>query len=84
MTFLKLLSTTVLAGVDVRLGNCHSGQSMGCAACFKQMGWKFGQVFLEKIWKLTQNQTAPPHVQINPKVFNLPLPRTESRQGARH
>ena len=81
-TIIKFTKSTVK---NSREGpDSHSGQSMGCAACFKQMGWKFGQVFLEKIWKLTQNQAAPPHVQINPKVFNLPLPRTESRQGARH
>ena len=39
--------------------------------------------FLEKIWTLTQNQAVPPHVQINPKVFNLPLPETQPRQRMR-
>ena len=48
MTFLKLLSTTVLAGVDVRLGNCHLGQAVLYAACFKQMGWNFGQISWRK------------------------------------
>ena len=49
---------------------------------FQADGLEFWSDFLEKIWKLTQNQAAPPHVQINPKVFNLPLPETQPRHGA--
>lgn len=39
--------------------------------------------FLGEKVDVDPEQNVPPHVQINPKVFHLPLLRTQPRQGAR-
>lgn len=80
MTF--LLSSIVLAGVDVRLGNCLQGNL--CFVLLVSSRWAGSLVrFLGKNLEADPEQDVPPHVQINPKVFHLPLLRTEPRQGAR-